>query len=197
MDQSGPQNDEPQNDEPQNNEPPNQDSAPVGSSNRGMPPGTRPILVGAIITFLWFTVLSSLVSAPFGPQLSPTVIDRGTAQVTGCQRSWRTLWAMWECPAIVGWEKHELASETVLSPDRLSGTVPVVARSVIRRGRTPQASDFGDRAAVVPASMPANTALSVAQLTLINVGAMVVLWGVVIAMVSSTPKRSRVHRRRR
>ena len=178
-------------------EPPNQDSAPVGSSLAGVPPHVRPILIGAILTFLWFTVFSPLVSAPFGPNLSPTIIDRGTAQVTDCQRSWRTLWVMWECPAVVGWEKHELASETVLSPDRLSGSVPVVARSVVRRGRTPQASDFGKRTTVVPASMPANTALSVAQLTMINLGAMVVLWGAVIAVVSSAPKHGGIQGRRR
>lgn len=66
-----------------------------------------------------------------------------------------------------------------------------LARSTVRRGRTPQASDFGKRTRVVPATMPANTALSVAQLTMINLGAMVVLWGAVITVVTQPPNRPR------
>ncbi|MGJ6981310.1 hypothetical protein ACSDQ9_12405 [Aestuariimicrobium soli] len=154
------------------------------AQRRPMPRGARPILVGVVLSFVWFIVLSPLIAAPFGPQLSPTVIDRGRADVISCSRSWTTLWRMYACEATVAWERQELARTTVSSSHELSGQVAVVARNRLTNGRASNVTTFGKRTVVVPADMPANTGASVALLTVLNVAAMVVVWGTVIAVVT-------------
>lgn len=49
-----------------------------------LPPEARPILVAAIASFVWFVLLSPLVSAPWGSNLDPDPVDSGTATVTTC-----------------------------------------------------------------------------------------------------------------
>lgn len=146
-------------------------------SNSTLPPFARPILWAAALSFLWFMVLSPLVSAPWGPNLSADVTDRGRAQVSSCSRDVGTLWRMHSCTARIAWQDHGTTTDMrVLSRRELQpGAHDVVARRPAKRGRAVNISSF-TQVTTVPADMPANTGLSVAQLTVLNVGAMVVLW---------------------
>ena len=155
-----------------------------------LPREARPILVAVIASFVWFMVLSPLVAAPWGSNLDPDPVDSGTATVTTCQRSWTSLWRMSTCQAQIVWEGHETTTDVVVhSPRDLEpGVYDVVARGT-RSGSRPSLMDF-DRMTVVPADMPANTGVSVVQLTALNVGAVVVIWGIAIAAVTWDARRA-------
>lgn len=141
------------------------------------PAAVAPILTGLVLSVVWFMLLSPLVSAPWGPNLSATVIDRGQAKIQSCQRNWTTLWRMWECSATISWKGTTPTDLPVLSPRRLTGTTEVVARNKVRNSRSPSiVSTFGDRSVIVPADMPAHTGASVAMMTALNLGAVLVIW---------------------
>lgn len=138
-----------------------------------------PVCVAVVAGVMWALVLSPLVGAPWGADLSPAVVDSGTATVSSpaaCERGWNTLWRMHTCAATIVWDEHGTTTDLpVRSPQALApGTYEVVARHPFLRDRPYEVDSF-DLMRVVPADMPANEGPQRTKQMALDIGAAVVI----------------------